>query len=149
MTDFFESYAGKGREGQLGIMPKNRFQVLLATCYLPLTIYLLSTHYVVSPVRFQAARAYLLVTTYCSLLTTYCSLLTTRQAAMTDMFKGTAIQMRTLDLIATTYGTGDPDPREPGKLYSLWLHLLWLYLLSPRLLSLRLLSLRLLWPDPV
>ena len=64
---------------------------------------------------------------------------------MTDMFKGTAIQMRTLDLIATTYGTGDPDPREPGKLYSLWLHLLWLYLLSPRLLSLRLLSLRLLW----
>ena len=105
-----------------------------------------------SPVRFQAARAYLLVTTYCSLLTaycllltTYCSLLTTCQAAMTDMFKGTAIQMRTLDLIATTYGTGDPDPREPGKLYSLWLHLLWLYLLSPRLLSLRLLSLRLLW----
>ena len=72
-----------------------------------------------SPVRFQAARAYLLVTTYCSLLTaycllltTYCSLLTTCQAAMTDMFKGTAIQMRTLDLIATTYGTGDPDPRE-------------------------------------
>ena len=45
MTDFFESYAGKGREAQLGIMPKNRFQ-----------------------------------------------------AAMTDMFKGTAIQMRTLDL---------------------------------------------------
>ena len=62
MTDFFESYAGKGREAQLGIMPKNRFQ-----------------------------------------------------AAMTDMFKGTAIQMRTLDLIATTYGTGDPDPREPGE----------------------------------
>ena len=27
MTDAFESYAGKGREGQLGIMPKNRFQV--------------------------------------------------------------------------------------------------------------------------
>ena len=62
MTDMFESYAGKGREAQLGIMPKNRFQ-----------------------------------------------------AAMTDMFKGTAIQMRTLDLIATTYGTGDPDPREPGE----------------------------------
>ena len=41
---------------------------------------------------------------------------------MTDMFKGTAIQMRTLDLIATTYGTGDPDPREPGKLCLLWLY---------------------------
>jgi hypothetical protein len=57
---------------------------------------------------------------------------TPTQAAMTDMFKGTAIQMRTLDLIATTYGTGDPDPREPGKLYLLWfylqrLHSLWLH----------------------
>jgi hypothetical protein len=51
MTDFFESYAGKGREGQLGIMPKNRFQAwhLLAACYLPLTLYLPCTHYVHLP----------------------------------------------------------------------------------------------------
>ena len=62
ISDSFESYAGKGREGQLGIMPKNRFQ-----------------------------------------------------AAMADMFKGRRIPMRTFDLIAMTYGTGDPDPREPGE----------------------------------
>ena len=34
---------------------------------------------------------------------------------MSDMFKGTQIPMRVFDLIATTYGTGDPDPREPGE----------------------------------
>jgi len=62
MTDLFESYAGKGREAQLGIMPKNRFQ-----------------------------------------------------AAMADMFKGVAVSMSTLDQIAVTYGTGDPDPRDPGE----------------------------------
>ena len=80
MTDFFESYAGKGREGQLGIMPKNRFQVLLATCYLPLTIYLLSTQYVLTrPLpgcEGLLASNYLLLTAHCLLLTAYYLLLT-------------------------------------------------------------------------
>tara|TARA_B110001452_G_C15239045_1_gene429046 strand:- start:1931 stop:3241 length:1311 start_codon:yes stop_codon:yes gene_type:complete len=62
LTDFFESYAGKGREAQLGLMPKNRFQ-----------------------------------------------------AAVCDIFKGMTVPMRVLDLIATTYGAGDADPREPGE----------------------------------
>ena len=94
--------------------------------------------------RWPATCYFLLLATY-YLLAVYCSLLTTYhlQAAMTDMFKGTAIQMRTLDLIATTYGTGDPDPREPGKLCLPWLYLLRLYL---RWLCL--LWLCLLWPEP-
>jgi len=62
LTDFFESYAGTGREAQLGLMPKNRFQ-----------------------------------------------------AAVCDIFKGTTVPMRVLDMIATTYGAGDADPREPGE----------------------------------
>ena len=62
-------------------MPKNRFQVLLATCYLPLTIYLLSTQYVLTrPLpgcEGLLTSNYLLLTAHCLLLTTYYLLLTT------------------------------------------------------------------------
>ena len=76
MTDFFESYAGKGREGQLGIMPKNRFQAchLLAAYHLPLTMYLRSAPTMHSP---SASRRRWPATCYSLLLATHCYLLLT------------------------------------------------------------------------
>jgi hypothetical protein len=61
LTDGFESYAGKGREAMVGIMPKARF----------------------------------------------CS-------AMGELFKGIRLTHELLIMICQAYGTGDPDPREPG-----------------------------------
>ncbi len=92
LTDGFEAYAGKGREAMVGIMPKARFCSAMGAPPPPPNRRVTATQL---PPRTSLTAP-------------------TSPRSAGELFKGIRLTHELLIMICQAYGTGDPDPREPG-----------------------------------